>query len=140
MNVDAFADVSQAEEMIAFLRSLSEQKRALRYTVWKAPTKEVIGSCGYNEIDVAQGKVEIGYEFAKEHWGHGYAPEAIDALMTYARDHLHVKQVEAKVERENINSIKALQKLNFVYEREVSEEENGKVTVLDVYVRDLRDA
>lgn len=43
---------------------------------------EMIGCVGLAEID---GEVELGYWFAREHWGKGYATEAAGALLRLAR-------------------------------------------------------
>lgn len=78
--------------------------------------KNIIGSCGYNFIDFENSKVEIGYDIGKAYRGNGYAPEAIQSILDYSFNSLNMNRIEAKVELEDFNSIKVLQKLNFTFE------------------------
>lgn len=74
-------------------------------------------------------------------WGKGYAPEAILSLMDYAFSTLEFNRIEAKVESENINSIKVLQKLNFTFEGTMRkcEKSNEKFIDLSIYSKLITD-
>lgn len=52
---------------------------------------EIIGCVGLGEID--EQDVELGYWFAREHWGKGYATEAARAMIGLARTLGHRKLV-----------------------------------------------
>ncbi|WP_445479829.1 GNAT family N-acetyltransferase [Lysinibacillus irui] len=116
MNITHFTHEEQALEMIELLDQLADQQKALRFTISEKASNHIIGSCGFNMFDFDHAITEIGYDLAKVHWGKGYATEAITALIDYAFTHLAMNTIVAKVEAANINSIKVLKKLNFIYQ------------------------
>lgn len=116
MNVSCFTDVEQAKEMIKLLDDLSQDRKAIRFSIIKKESNEIIGSCGYNSLDFDNLKAEMGYDIAKSSWGRGYASEAVSTLVDHAFSSLKLNRVEAKVDPQNVNSIKLLQKLRFTLE------------------------
>ncbi|MBK3497331.1 GNAT family N-acetyltransferase [Viridibacillus sp. YIM B01967] len=132
MNINNFKNEDQTHDMIRFLDKLSQDKLAIRYSIIELESNEIIGSCGYNSLDYENAKAEIGYDIAKVFWGKGYAPEAISALMDYAFNGLNFNRVEAKVEPENLNSIKVLEKLKFTFEGTLRQNERSKGIFIDL--------
>ncbi len=59
---------------------------------------------------------EIGYTFASEHWGHGYAVEALEALVAYLFDVLDVTRVFGMLHPENTASAMVMERTGFLYE------------------------
>ncbi|BBH18820.1 N-acetyltransferase [Paenibacillus baekrokdamisoli] len=141
MNVSCLTNENQAKEMITLLDDLSQDRKAIRFSIIKIETKEIIGSCGYNSLDFENAKAEIGYDIAKSFWGRGYASEAIYSLLDYAFSSLKMNRIEAKVEPENVNSIKLLQKLNFTFEGTLRQYErvDGKFNDLKIYSKLISD-
>lgn len=92
-------------------------------------------------MDFENAKAEIGYDIAKSFWGKGYASEAIYSLLDYAFSSLKMNRIEAKVEPENVNSIKLLQKLNFTFEGTLRQYEriDGKFNDLNIYSKLMSD-
>lgn len=134
MNIDNFTDESQAVEMIKFLNNLSLESKAIRYSIIELESNGIIGSCGYNSLDLSNSKAEIGYDISKDHWGKGYAPEVVQSLMDYAFNTLKLNRIEAKVEPENHNSIRVLQKLNFTFEGTMRKCEKSKGKFIDLSI------
>ncbi len=58
----------------------------------------------------------IGYELKREHWGQGYIPEALHAMIKYGFAELQLNRLEAFVIPGNERSFKVLSKLGFVEE------------------------
>ncbi len=56
---------------------------------------------------------ELGYWIARDHWGHGYAPEAAMAVMEEGQRHFGVNRYIAGVFADNPASIRVLTKLGF---------------------------
>ncbi|MEK4207122.1 MULTISPECIES: GNAT family N-acetyltransferase [Paenibacillus] len=134
MNINSFTDESQAVEMIKILNNLSLESKAIRYSIIELESNRIIGSCGYNSIDSSNAKAEIGYDISKDYWGKGYAPEAIQSLMDYAFNTLNFNRIEAKVEPENNNSIRVLQKLNYTFEGTMRKCEKSKGNFIDLCI------
>ncbi len=59
---------------------------------------------------------EIGYTFAPDHWGHGYAAEAVAGLIPYLFDEVGVTRISAFVHPENGPSARVLERNGFLYE------------------------
>lgn len=141
MNISCFTDENQAKEMINLLDDLSRDSKAIRFSIIKIESNEIIGSCGYNSFDFENEKAEIGYDIAKSFWGRGYASEAISSLLDHAFSSLKLNRIEAKVDPENVNSIKLLQKLNFTFEGTLRQYERveGKFNDLNIYSKLISD-
>lgn len=141
MNIDSFTDENQAKDMIRLLDEFSLDNKAIRFSIIEMESNKIIGSCGFNSLDFENEKAEIGYDIARAFWGRGYASEAISALLDYAFSTLKLNRIEAKVEPENVNSVKVLQKLNFMFEGTLrqSERVNGKFNDLNMYSKLITD-
>lgn len=141
MNIDSFTDENQAKDMIKLLDEFSLDNKAIRFSIIEMKSNEIIGSCGFNSLDFENEKAEIGYDIARAFWGRGYASEAISALLDYAFSTLKMNRIEAKVEPENVNSVKVLQKLNFMFEGTLRRYErvNGKFIDLNMYSKLISD-
>ncbi|WP_068614052.1 GNAT family N-acetyltransferase [Paenibacillus tuaregi] len=135
MNIEPFTNEDQAKQMIALLDNLAKENQAIRYSIIESESNTIIGSCGFNALDFENAKAEIGYDLHKDYWGKGYIPEALSCLIEYAFHGLNLHRIEAKVEPENVNSIKVLKKLHFTYEGTLrqSEKSKGKFTDLNLY-------
>jgi len=59
---------------------------------------------------------EVGYTFAREHWGNGYAVEALDALVGYLFDDLGVTRVFGMLHPDNRASAMVLERTGFLFE------------------------
>ncbi|MBE1553526.1 GNAT family N-acetyltransferase [Sporosarcina limicola] len=134
MNISSFTDENQAKDMINLLNELSQDNKAARFTIIELESNEIIGSCGYNSLDFENAKAEIGYDIARAFWGRGYATEAIYSLLDYAFTSLELNRIEAKVEPENVNSIKLLRKLNFIFEGTLRQSERSKGKFIDLTI------
>lgn len=137
MNITTFTHETQATEMIELLEELAHAGEAIRFSMIERNSNEIIGTCGFNSIDLDNAKVEIGYDIAKAYWGMGYAPESIKALIEYAFETLKINRIEAKVEPANVNSIKVLQKLHFTFEGKLRQYENSKGNFIDINIYSL---
>lgn len=137
MNIASFTHEAQAKEMVVLLEDLAQAGKAIRFSIIERKSNEIIGTCGFNSIDLENAKAEIGYDIAKAYWGMGYAPEAISALIKYAFETLKLNRIEAKVEPANVNSMKVLQKLHFTFEGTLRQYEKSKGNFVDINMYSL---
>lgn len=119
-------------DMIKLLNDLAQENKAIRFSILVQESNEIIGSCGYNSLDFDNLKAEIGYDIARSQWGKGYATEAIFSLLAHAFSTMKLNRIEAKVDPDNVNSIKLLQKLNFTYEGTLRAYERAGETFSDL--------
>lgn len=59
---------------------------------------------------------EVGYTFARERWGRGYAREALEALIGYLFDDLNVTRVFATLHPDNVASAMLLERVGLLFE------------------------
>ncbi len=61
---------------------------------------------------------DVGYTFAKEHWGNGYAAEALEALVEHLFDEIEVTRVCGTLHPENPASAMVLERTGLLFEGE----------------------
>lgn len=59
---------------------------------------------------------EIGYTFAHQFWGRGYATEAVSAVLDHLVDHVAVRRITATLDPANVASMRLLERLGFRFE------------------------
>lgn len=76
--------------------------------------EKYVGTITLHRIDWINRNGEIGYLIGdKKYWGKGMATEAIRLICEYAFYYLNLKKIIARVESENIGSMKVLEKNGF---------------------------
>ena len=78
---------------------------------------EMIGCVGLAEVD---GEVELGYWFAREHWGKGYATEGAIATIDWAFDQFGWDEVIHTINPANVNSQAVARRLGSTILRSVT--------------------
>ena len=79
-----------------------------------------IGTCGLLRRESLPA-VDVGYALLPAYWGQGYASEAVQATLRYARDELGLRRIVGVVADGNDASARVLEKAGLRYE--------GRVTV-----------
>ncbi|MDJ1504490.1 GNAT family N-acetyltransferase [Xanthocytophaga agilis] len=77
-----------------------------------------IGMCGLLNRDVLDDP-DIGFALLPVYEGKGYAFEAASAVLEYSHNELRLKRIVAIVMRENQRSVSLLQRLGFIYEKDI---------------------
>ena len=93
------------------------------YAIWMIERKDSthVGELCFKGLG-DDGSVEIGYGISEDCQGRGYATEAVMAAAQWALEQDAVKCVTAEVERENIASIRVLEKSGFTLSGRMGEE------------------
>lgn len=82
------------------------------YTVERRSDGRVLGDCGLN-VWPDTGETEIGWRFAREHWGRGYATEAAQAVFEHARSDVGLAHLICMVHDDNTPSRRIAERLGF---------------------------
>lgn len=83
-------------------------------------TNEAIGSIGLmcgedTELTDKVNECELGYWIGVPYWGLGLIPEAAEALIDYAFEHLHMQSIWCGYFSHNTKSLRVQEKCGFVY-------------------------
>ncbi len=116
--------IEDAQEFIDYERNMYESDTWYRWIIVLKETKQIIGTCliYYNEEEL---NWDISYNLGRKYWGKGYATEAMKRVMNYAESVLQLEEFIAIHAVENKSSQRIIEKLGFVYEKEVPYECNG---------------
>jgi RimJ/RimL family protein N-acetyltransferase len=76
------------------------------------------GWCGLKYL-LDENEVDIGYRLLPEFWGQGIAVETATACCAYGFRVAGLKQIVARVHKENIRSVRVAEKMNMVYEKDL---------------------
>jgi RimJ/RimL family protein N-acetyltransferase len=75
-----------------------------------------VGMCGVLKRD-ALPDPDIGFSFLPDYWSQGYALESARAVMHHARTALGLRRIVAITTRDNVPSMRLLDRLGFRFER-----------------------
>jgi ribosomal-protein-alanine N-acetyltransferase len=90
-------------------------------------TSEFVGRGALRRIEIGGSEeVDVGYALAAERWGRGLATEMAAALVAYA-NRAGLEDLIAYTEPTNGASRRVLEKVGFVYERDVEHHERAQV-------------
>jgi ribosomal-protein-alanine N-acetyltransferase len=92
------------------------QRASYMWSITLQGSDTVIGGCCFWNIDQGSMHAEIGYELGKDHWGKGFAREALEGLLDYGFGDLGFHRVEACPLSRNERSIRLLKSLGFRFE------------------------
>lgn len=106
--------VDEAREFIEEQSSVTagEPDRWLQIAV-EAPGSGLVGDCGFCVDRDRVGTAEIGYRLGRDHWGKGYASEAVAGVVGWAFETLGLHRVIALIDTRNARSIALVERLGF---------------------------
>lgn len=78
--------------------------------------KKVIGTCGLIAVSAEHCRGEIAFAMAKEHWGGGLMAEVLKATLAFGYGALQLNRIWAKVDLDNINTIRTLRRAGWQFE------------------------
>ncbi len=78
-------------------------------------TGEMFGDLALH-LDAGGHTAEVGYTLNSEHWGNGYAVEAVEWLVSYVFDELGVTRAVGQLHPDNPASARVLERTGFVFE------------------------
>ena len=83
--------------------------------VYEAEGK-MIGTCGFTCFDCASDSAEVGYVLNPDYWGRGIASEAVERVLRFGFEELHLHRIEAKFMVGNDASRHVMEKVGMTFE------------------------
>jgi len=104
------------QELTKFIEYYDNEK--IFFNIWAVEEKgsqQVVGLCGVYQNE--DNEIEIAYRLRASFWGNGFGSEIAKGLLEYCFKEFKVEKLVAYVVKENIGSVKILEKeMNFITE------------------------
>jgi [ribosomal protein S5]-alanine N-acetyltransferase len=81
-----------------------------RFAVIEKATSKFIGWCGL-KYNPDKDEYDIGFRFFRDYWNKGFATETASMCLAYGFKDLKIKRIFGRAMKENISSIKVLEKI-----------------------------
>ena len=109
-------DLDEVKEIIQWADEIFAKKSGIRWAMALKPEPTMIGSCGYHLMSQSNRCAEIGYELHHDYWRRGLMREALEAVLSFGFQCLHLHRIEANVTVGNEASAGLLRSLGFAQE------------------------
>jgi ribosomal-protein-alanine N-acetyltransferase len=98
-------------------------------------SKTLIGECSITQHE--NGRAELYYALAHNHWGNGYTTQALTALLTITQEVPTIGRLEAWIIRENLASCRVAEKSGLIFEQTIQDAWliDDKIRDIDLYIR-----
>jgi len=95
--------------------------RTLGFAKWAVVLREsgeLIGRCGMTPEEYEGiSEPELGWTFARAHWGNGYATEAAAAALKHGFDNLQFRRIISMIDPGNLASERVAKRIGMAFER-----------------------
>ncbi len=115
---EPLASEAETLERLQKVFNHQEQKGLSLWAVVDKSTREIIGDCGIFPVAWKGPGYEIAYHFLPQYWGNGYATEAATECLRYAFEEGGLDNVKGFVFRENVASVRVLEKIGMSFVEE----------------------
>ena len=102
-----------AVELQREIASGNENETMIKWGLALRDSDRLIGTTTLFNLNLDNGRAEIGYALGRAHWGKGYMNEALQGLLTHAFEVMQLRRLEADVDPRNAGSIRTLERLGF---------------------------
>lgn len=124
--------LNESLEFIYKTNKRIENNEILYWALTKKGEKKIIGTfCMWN-FRADNFIAEIGYELFPKYQGEGFTSEALREILNYSFNTLNLKSVEAYTHKNNIASLKILEKNFFSYDKNLKDESNPNNLIYNI--------
>jgi ribosomal-protein-alanine N-acetyltransferase len=121
---DSKADET-TEETKMYINKMNKGIDDNKWIIWAMEhkqSKKVIGSICIWNINIEEGRGELGYGIIPDYQGKGLMKEALLSVMEYGFNIMNLRALDAYTEQSNIKSNKLLESCNFIVVDKVEDE------------------
>ena len=106
-NREAAADLQR--EIVAG----NESEKMFKWGLALRNSNTLVGTTTLFNLNLENGRAELGYALGRGYWGKGYMNEALKALVSHCFEVMGLRRLEADVDPRNAASIHTLERLGF---------------------------
>ncbi len=100
----------------------THNRKFIHFFLYEKGGSEVIGWCGYHTWYTDHDRAELGYSFFSEApKGKGWMSEVVAKVIPYGFEVMHLHRIEAMVGKDNVPSLRILEKFGFQQEGHLRE-------------------
>jgi len=110
---EPLSDREAAADLQREIAGGNENETMFKWGLALRDSNTVIGTTTLFNLNLDNGRAELGYAMSHAHWGKGYMNEALNALVSHAFEVMDLRRLEADVDPRNAASIRVLEKLGF---------------------------
>ena len=117
-------NIHNVNDALIYINKLNDYYKKNGFGFWAVElklNKNVIGLCGLIKRDELK-CIDIGFAFLPIYTNQGYAFEAANATMNFAKEKLQLDKISAITVAENLSSIKLIEKLGLSFINEITME------------------
>lgn len=93
-----------------------EKSNIGKWAIIEKSTNKLIGMCALSKTSIGTKEhFGIAYRLAKAYWNKGLTTEVVQAVCDYAFNILHVNEIVACIDKENIASVRVAEKVGLTY-------------------------
>lgn len=115
-------DSFEALEFILNIKQKSANNEIVFLGISTQNNPKLLGTICLWKFSKDRKTAELGYELLPEYHGKGIMSEAVNFILNYGFNDLNLNKIEAFTNKNNLNSIKLLQKSKFVLNKNRSDE------------------
>lgn len=115
-DVVTMTELEQASGLTERLRRRFHDRNGIRWAIERSDDGSAIGSIGYPVIVATADRGSIGYDLVRRAWGHGFASEAVAAIVEFGHRTMQLHRIDALVIAGNAASASVLGKCGFARE------------------------
>jgi ribosomal-protein-alanine N-acetyltransferase len=105
------------DETIAYIKLINELKTTHVWGIALQESNTLIGECSITQHE--NGRAELYYALARNHWGKGYTTQALKAMLAITDQFPEISRLEAWIISENVASCRVAQKAGLSLEQTV---------------------
>ncbi len=118
---DNMNNIASSIELVEKTILAYQKKQGIGWAGVLRENENIIGTCGFNQIDFPNLRAEIGGELSVDYWGKNIAMEAVMTIIKFGLNSMNLHTIEAKVSPENRGAIFLLEKIGFEKEAHFKE-------------------
>ena len=109
-DIKTMKKIESARALIRYWLKRITTGKALRWAITLKENHNLIGTCGFSEIDKANYLAEIGYDLNQANWGQGLMTEALEPVLRFGFEYIGLNRVETWISQDNVGSIRVVEK------------------------------
>lgn len=102
-NAKPMKDVSEARDLVERNKAVFERQDGILWGVTLKKQDTVIGIVGFGQWSYSN-RAMLGYDFAREHWGKGFANETVREIIRFGYEKMVLNRIEAETIDDNHES------------------------------------